>query len=132
MSKTYLFVYGTLMRNHRANSYLINEKYIGKAITKENHFSMVSCGGAYPMVFNNGDKKIAGEVYEIDESIIRYLDVYEGCDNSRNALYKRDYFDYVLENGKEVKAIMYYQDRNIHQNFYMDNVLLENDTYRWR
>lgn len=132
MSKTYLFVYGTLMSNHRANDYLTNQKYIGKATTKNSNFSMVSCGGAYPMVFNNGDKKISGEIYEIDESLIKDLDIYEGCDNTNNALYKRAYFDCVLENGQEVRAIMYYQNTIARQNRYMTNVLLENNIYRWR
>jgi len=130
MSKTYLFVYGTLMKNHSANQYLMNETYIGKATTKNNEFSMISCNGMYPMVFNFGDKKISGEIYEIDEKLFHYLDTYEGCDNTPEALYKRDCFDYVLENGDEVKAHMYYQTECPYLQC-MEKVLLENDTYKW-
>lgn len=130
--KTYLFVYGTLLKNHRANQYLDGCKYIGEARTELNHFDMVSCNGSYPMVFNNGSSYISGEIYEIPTSLLARLDIYEGCDFTEQALYKRDYFDYITAAGEKIKAIMYYQTKNIFNLKCTENVLLENNTYKWR
>lgn len=132
MNKVLLFVYGTLMSNHRANGYLVGSKFLGKATTKVSRYVMESYNGHYPIVFLNGMYKIAGEIYEIPESLLLDLDFYEGCDNTPHALYKRDYFDFVLENGEEVKAYMYYQSENVNNFQLKYNVIEENGIYRWR
>lgn len=122
-----LFVYGTLKKGQRANDYLKNAKFIGNATTKDSNFIMVSTNGSYPFVFNCGNKKVSGEIYEVPTSALRNLDYYEGYSPDRKGLYIRDEFDYILEDGKEIKAIMYYQKIEN-----MERIKLENDIFSWK
>lgn len=104
-----LFVYGTLKKNECANDFLRNCKFIGKATTKDAAFTMASNNGHYPFVFSNGDKKISGEIYECPNEVLPHLDMYEGYTGDSTGLYLRKIFNYVLDNGKEIQAYMYFQ-----------------------
>lgn len=129
---TYLFVYGTLLSNHRAHGYLDGCKFIGNATTKDSRYNMESYNGHFPMVFTEGTYKIKGEIYEIPKHLLSDLDYYEGYNGTQSSLYKRDYFNYILENGDKVEALMYYQSENKDNIKSKINILEENRTYRWR
>lgn len=122
-----LFVYGTLKKGQTSEKYLTDAEFLGKAVSKESKFFMV-CMKAfwYPFVFNNGDKKISGEIYKVPVEKLKELDYYEGYQENRNGLYIRDSFDYVLENGETVNAIMYYVSTEN-----MNGIKLENNTFSW-
>jgi gamma-glutamylcyclotransferase (GGCT)/AIG2-like uncharacterized protein YtfP len=132
-NKTFnLFVYGTLKKNHTANHYLKDAKFIGNATTKDSIFDMKSNRGHYPFVFLNGNKDIMGEIYEVPMEKLKDLDAYEGYSLDGNGLYLRNIFDYVLENGQEIKAIMYYQKDNKYNLKDMTNVELIGNNFIWK
>ncbi len=129
-----LFVYGTLKRNEGANHFLKDCTFVGNAVTKDAKFNMKSNNGYFPFVFNNGDKKIAGEIYECPDQVLPYLDMYEGYRPDGSGLYLRNEFDYVLDNGKDIKAIMYYQNdtsvvKNV--NILTKDVKLNENIFTW-
>ena len=78
MSNNHLvFVYGSLLSGlYNNNSFLKDAQFMGKHIT-EPLFTMISFGG-YPGVFNKGDTRIVGEVYEVDGLTLSRLDYLEG------------------------------------------------------
>ena len=75
----YVFVYGTLKKGFENEHFLSSAKFIGKGITKSK-FPMVSIIKAYPYVINDEGygHNIQGEVYEIDDKILKRLDALEG------------------------------------------------------
>ena len=132
-NKTFnLFVYGTLKKNQIANHYLKDAKFIGNATTKDSIFDMKSNRGYYPFVFLNGNKDIMGEIYEVPMEKLKDLDAYEGYSPDGNGLYLRNVFDYVLENGQDIKAIMYYQKDNKYNLKDMTNVELIGNNFIWK
>ena len=105
-----LFVYGTLKRNERANHFLQGCEFIGEAVSKDACFDMKSNNGYYPFIFTNGDSKVGGEIYKCPLNILPYLDSYEGYREDGDGLYLRGEFEYLLKDGTSIKAIMYYQN----------------------
>ena len=97
----YIFVYGTLKRNHGA--YHLHEKmteYVGEATAKG---SMWSCG-AFPAVIFSDEGKVKGEVFKVlYEDVLGLLDLYEGVP----VLYERVVVGVTLESGEEVLALSY-------------------------
>ena len=85
-----LFVYGTLKRNEGANHFLKDCTFIGNAITKDAKFNMKSNNGYFPFVFNNGDKKIAGEIYECPECDTIWIGSVDPAHVSNFRKYKSD------------------------------------------
>jgi gamma-glutamylcyclotransferase (GGCT)/AIG2-like uncharacterized protein YtfP len=76
-----VFVYGTLksgIHNHRL---LAHAKFIGYAITDQ-AYHMVA--GGFPIVLEGGDYAVKGEVYEVDDATLRYLDYLEGYRDEDN------------------------------------------------
>src|SRR3546814_631811 len=82
MSKHLIFVYGTLKRGWGNNAIIHDQKYIGVGTTSPD-FEMFSLGG-YPGVIE-GDKRISGELWEIDDAAFARCDRLEGHPN----FYKR-------------------------------------------
>lgn len=78
MSKL-VFIYGTLKKGCCRNHLLENQKFIGLARTT-NQYKIYDCGGfpglasAYP----SEDNFVEGELWEVDENYISYLDRIEG------------------------------------------------------
>lgn len=97
----YIFVYGTLKRNHGA--YHLHEEmteYVGEATADG---SMWSCG-AFPAVIFSDEGKVKGEVFKVlDRDVVPILDRYEGVPY----LYTRVIIKVTLENGEEVEALSY-------------------------
>ena len=70
-----LFVYGTLMKNQRANRMLEGSQYCGKFMLK--NYAMYDLG-AFPGIKEKHGENVVGEVYTVDRSLIEELDQYEG------------------------------------------------------
>lgn len=71
-----VFVYGSLKRGFGNNGVIANQQFVGEAVTEDSVWSMVSLGG-FPGVIN-GNKKISGEVWSVNERGMRGLDALEG------------------------------------------------------
>lgn len=133
MKKTFnLFVYGTLKKGQRANRYLSTSEFIGNATTKDSIFDMQSNQGLYPFAFLNGNNRISGEIYSVPMDELKFLDMYEGYSPDGKGLYLRDEFNYVLDDGKEIKAIMYYQKSNVHNLKNLTNIGSDGDKLFWK
>jgi gamma-glutamylcyclotransferase (GGCT)/AIG2-like uncharacterized protein YtfP len=74
---TRLLVYGTLRKDERAHAALKGAQFITEA--RVPGFDMFALYG-FPGVVENKDNKegIVGEVYDVDENTMSYLDFYEG------------------------------------------------------
>ena len=133
MKETFdLFVYGTLKKGQRANNYLKDAEFIGNASTKDSIFDMKSNHGYYPFVFLDGNKDIIGEIYKVPMKRLADLDSYEGYSPNGDGLYLRNEFDYVLDTGQEIKAIMYYQKDNKYNLKDMTNIGLDGNKLFWK
>ena len=80
-----LFVYGTLMRNGRAEDLLSGAKFIGKGILKDYAMHNLNLGD-FPGIVSKKGEWVEGELYLIRGSNIPRLDHYEGEGN----LYHRE------------------------------------------
>ncbi len=70
-----VFVYGTLRKGYNNNYLLRDANFLGEAQVKATMYSM----GYIPYVsLNNDTNTVHGEVYEINEDILRRLDQLEG------------------------------------------------------
>lgn len=76
----YVFVYGTLKRNHGNHHVLGNSEFIGQGITTDSNYDMYN--GGFPFVdFKEagGSGRIIGEIYKVvDDHTSRRLDMLEG------------------------------------------------------
>ncbi len=72
-----IFVYGTLKRGLSNAHYLSGQRFIGEART-EAHYRMVDAGG-YPGMYRVEENglSIQGEIWEVDETCRKQLDVLE-------------------------------------------------------
>ncbi|WAM36708.1 gamma-glutamylcyclotransferase family protein [Caldicellulosiruptor acetigenus] len=96
----YLFVYGSLL-SHNSNNYLLNGcKFIGKAVLEGYGLYKVSW---YPAIVPKEGSKVAGEVYEVDETLIKEIDDFE----DEGELYRRQEVDVILNDNKVIKAWTY-------------------------
>jgi len=97
-----VFVYGSLKQgfgNHRLLSF---SQFLGEATTKDSHFSMISLGG-FPGVFDDGESRISGEVYRVNDSTLRNLDGLE----SEGSFYSRRTYPMRLSNGEVIDCYIY-------------------------
>jgi len=77
MSKTKVFVYGTLKKGFGANRILGSDaKFLGRAVTGKGYRLLDI--GAFPALQNRGDSVVHGELYEVSSNQIIHLDRYEG------------------------------------------------------
>lgn len=81
-----IFVYGSLRRGLSNHRYLVGQRFLGDARTTP-AYRMVDCGG-YPGLFpvENGGISVCGEVWEVDESCRKRLDVLEDVERGMYAL----------------------------------------------
>lgn len=74
--RDYLFVYGTLKRGYGNHRYLEGASFIGEGETVE-EYEMYDCG--VPIVCKGRRvSKVKGELYEVDEGVLRRVDELEG------------------------------------------------------
>ncbi len=78
-----VFVYGTLRIGEPNHHVLEDSKYIGKTITPEGMFILRDLGPfpAAEVVEMVWTPPIVGEVYEVDDRVLKRLDVLEGVDS---------------------------------------------------
>jgi len=80
----YLFVYGTLMRGEgNSNVMPSGSKFVGEAQTEEG-YELLDVG--LPALREGGQGVVIGELYEVNDSILRRLDLFEG----HPSFYRRD------------------------------------------
>ena len=107
--KVKLFVYGTLKSNGPLNYVLKDQKLLGSAYTLAD-FRLFDLGGCPAMVRDIGERgyPVYGEVWEIDESLLRRLDIMEGVPTG---LYVRETIPVQMMG--EVEAITYLFNRSV-------------------
>ncbi len=99
---SYVFVHGTLRSGNSHHGHLEKAKFLGKGRTKE-QFALYL--GVLPYVVKSERISwIVGEVYEVDKRTLRRLDLVEQCP----AWHFREWVDVILNNGREIKAMMYF------------------------
>lgn len=80
LTKTKVFVYGTLKKGGSNHHYLATAKFLGKASTMSK-WAMIGEGMPYPYLLQPSSvsgKEIQGEVYEVDATTLQNLNVLEG------------------------------------------------------
>lgn len=83
--RTYLFVYGTLMRGECRSGHLAGETFVGEARTAAGY--RLYDVGAYPALAAAGaGGSILGELWQVSDAKLRALDEVEGVDDG---LYRR-------------------------------------------
>ena len=102
---SYLFTYGTLMKGQRASSMLTNAEYIGDGILRGYGLYEV---GEYPAAVPVKGFNVYGEVYEIDDGMLKDFDEYEG----EGDLYIRKLLEIEMEQGK-MDAWVYEYNRSV-------------------
>lgn len=101
----YVFVYGTLksgFSNHKF--YMDNSELVDDAITTDK-YAMIGEDRAFPYLLgvNENGFNIKGELYEVPESSLKFLDRLEGVPTH----YKREIITVKDSLGKEYKALTY-------------------------
>ena len=91
-----LFVYGTLMRNGRAEEYLSGSEFIGKAILKDYAMYKINHGD-FPGIVSKKGEWVEGELYLIRDTDFVGLDRYEG----EGTLYHREIVTVESSNGRQ-------------------------------
>ena len=93
-----VFVYGTLLRGERNHHLIAGGHYLGPAST-DPCFELLDLG-SYPAMVAGGTTAIRGEVFEVDEAILRSLDDLEGYPG----YYQRE--DVTLADGRRCLAYL--------------------------
>lgn len=103
-----VFVYGSLMSNYENHHVMeeANGKFISKALTSDKIFDLMGVNDYYPTIVK-GNRKIYGEIYEVDDEGIEILNRLEGYPN----FYDKKEFSFDTENGK-INALMYVMTNN--------------------
>ncbi|HSK69165.1 MAG TPA: gamma-glutamylcyclotransferase family protein, partial [Candidatus Limnocylindria bacterium] len=101
--KDVLFVYGTLMRNGRANTILrmMRSEFLGEA--RLDGYSMYDLG-PFPGIAPDPDGSVRGEAWRVSERCLKLVDGYEGVDNR---LYERRLEEAETDTFGKVKAWVY-------------------------
>jgi gamma-glutamylcyclotransferase (GGCT)/AIG2-like uncharacterized protein YtfP len=100
-----LFVYGTLKKGNERHHYLKGCQFIGYG--KAKGFILYDLGEFPGMI--KGDGEVAGEVYEVPESLLKEIDWVEGVPD----LFRRELIEVLLEDGQIVSAYAYiYNETN--------------------
>jgi gamma-glutamylcyclotransferase (GGCT)/AIG2-like uncharacterized protein YtfP len=79
-----VFAYGTLMSGENNHRQLRGARLLAVRRT-EPRYTLVSLG-AYPALLDGGTTSITGEVYDVDDDLLRALDRFEGVPT----LYRRE------------------------------------------
>ncbi len=112
-----LFVYGTLMRNGRAEDLLSGYEFMGKAILKD--YAMYSLG-SYPGIASKNGEWVEWELYIIRGSDFSRLDEYEG----EGYLYRRELVTVECSSGpRQAWAYVYLDipERNVMREPWINN-----------
>jgi len=104
VSKTILFVYGTLKQGGRSNHLLKEQKFLGEAQTLPRY--RLYNQGDHPCLVEDVKCGVAvrGELWQVDETILARLDAYEDP-----SLFKRCQID-IAGQSASVLAYLYQRD----------------------
>lgn len=95
MKKTYIFVYGSLMKGFGLSRYLKDSVFLGTTKTTAK-YTLIDLG-FYPGLLNVGTTQVSGEVYEVDSNTLSLLDLIEiGAGYRRDKVELIDSFDEVV------------------------------------
>jgi len=110
---SYLFVYGTLLKNYNHPNFIYLKKYAKfkyKAVTKGNLYKI----SWYPGL-KNANGLVYGEVYKIKNiKLLKILDNYEGCNYKEGYEYQRVIKKITVKN-KKIKAYTYLYRKKINR-----------------
>ena len=96
----YVFVYGSLKKDFHNEQWLFDAVYVGTGITKFSDYHMISFDQFSGVIY--GNNYIFGELYEIDDEMLKQLDKLE----SNGSFYQRE--ETIIRcNNKEIVAWMY-------------------------
>ena len=95
-----VFVYGTLLRGERANSFLDEAEFASDAVLRD--FAMYDLG-CYPGIVGRKGEAVLGELYYVDDATLKHLDEYEG----EGSLYRRTTVLVNTSDGEEATALAY-------------------------
>ncbi len=82
-----IFIYGSLKRSFHNHERMLRAGYceiIGESRTEARDFAMVNIDGHYPAAFRMAMvplHELHGEVYQVDDAVLRFLDQLEGHPN---------------------------------------------------
>jgi gamma-glutamylcyclotransferase (GGCT)/AIG2-like uncharacterized protein YtfP len=115
-----VLVYGSLKKGFGNHPILRDSEYLGEAQTLDSKYSMISLGGFPGLI--DGNHRIEGELYEVDEDTFHRLDMLEG----NGSFYQR----YEVETSSGV-AWMYSLIDKPRYTISKDDVKLEDDVESW-
>lgn len=95
-----VFVYGTLKKGFYNHSVIQSGKFLDKGILSG---ALMFKTRSFPVLFE-GDKKIIGEVYEVNPTVFRNLDRLEG----NGSMYLREKKPVTLLTGGDIEAWVYF------------------------
>ena len=76
-----LLVYGTLKRDKSDHRELGLSEYLGNATTADNYLLLQDASIHYPFLLDIPVAPITGELYEVSDSLLQHLDIFEGHPN---------------------------------------------------
>lgn len=103
MNPSYVFVYGSLKEGFPAERMMDGANFVDHGKTVDRIFDMDTVEGAFPAVFDDGNRRITGEVYQVDKEHLMSLDFFEGHPHQ----YCRRIIEVELESGEIADAWMY-------------------------
>ena len=71
-----LFVYGTLKKGGKIHFFLKESRFIRYAILEG--YSLYDINHGFPLMFEDPEGKVYGEIYEIDSDTLSSIDALEG------------------------------------------------------
>ena len=102
---SYLFTYGTLMKGQRASGLMEGCKYVGDGVLQG--YGLYEAG-EYPAAVPVEGFNVYGEVYEIDDGMLKDFDAYE----DEGDLYIRKLLEIEMDQGK-MDAWVYEYNRSV-------------------
>lgn len=120
-----IFVYGTLKRGYGNNRLLAESRFIGNAVTMP---ALFMADHGIPFVWTSGGplRRIAGELYEVDDAVLARLDRLEGHPTN----YHRELVE-IEVNGEHAEAFIYLY-RHIEENRDVRPAPVKNHRYCWK
>jgi gamma-glutamylaminecyclotransferase len=99
-----VFVYGTLKQGYGNYARILagNSNFLGTAVT-DGKFKMLDSGFPVLLSVQSGGKHVAGEVFEVNDAVLKRLDQLEG----EGSMYDRKLVTVQMESGEFVQAYIY-------------------------
>ena len=116
--KTFLFVYGTLMKNYRqGQTYLDGQEFMGESTLEG--YSLYDLG-SYPGIIEDQEGKVKGELYSVSTDKFPEMDIYE----KEGTIYKRELVKVFNENHELLEAYTYVYNQPISYETKIDYMFL--------